>query len=95
MFIIYFHGPFSIANRFTSPEPFRSTETSSDASREALEAQKQGWFKEEIVPVTIETKGKERPSKRGRLGPGPNVKQRNPEIHGGLSENVGLIFPMK
>eukprot|EP00435_Cladocopium_sp_Y103_P015264 s877_g3.t1 len=30
-----------------------------DSHKKALEAQKQGWFKEEIVPVTIETKGKE------------------------------------
>ena len=27
-----------------------------------MAAQKNGWFKEEIVPVTIETKGKERRS---------------------------------
>jgi len=28
-------------------------------SSKALEAQKNGWFKEEIAPVTIQTKGKE------------------------------------
>ncbi len=33
-------------------------------SSQALEAQKNGWFKEEIVPVTIQTKGKE-PMEKG------------------------------
>mmetsp|Transcript_36265 Transcript_36265/g.57836 ORF Transcript_36265/g.57836 Transcript_36265/m.57836 type:complete len:425 (+) Transcript_36265:52-1326(+) len=30
-----------------------------DSHKKALEAQKQGWFKEEIVPVTVESKGKD------------------------------------
>ena len=34
---------------------------------QALEAQKQGWFKEEIVPVTVESKGKARRLKHGEF----------------------------
>jgi acetyl-CoA acetyltransferase len=32
-----------------------------------LEAQKQGWFKEEIVPVTVESKGKAHRLKNGDI----------------------------
>jgi len=34
---------------------------------QALEAQKQGWFKEEIVPVTVESKGKAHRLKNGDI----------------------------
>ena len=34
---------------------------------QALEAQKQGWFKEEIVPVTVESKGKAHRLKNGEF----------------------------
>jgi hypothetical protein len=72
----------SIANRYTSPDPRPFNGNVERRNAQALEAQKQGWFKEEIVPVTIETKGKERPSKGGLSGDGPLSKNgdfsRNP-----------------